>query len=328
MNIKRYGYRVLLSLLWLGTAALPLSQAHAKSYPQKPITVVVPFPAGGGVDVVGRILAEQITRQSGANVIIDNRAGAGGTIGVASASRSSPDGYTATFGSPGNISIAPSVYPNLAYDPAKDLKSVAMAVEVPILILARPGAPFSNVEELIEHAKQNPATLTYGSGGVGTSLHLAGELFASMADIDVLHIPYKGSSPALIDLVGGRIDFMFIDTSAIATVTSGQANLLAITNATRSPLLPDTPTVAESGLSDYEASNWYGLFVPAATDDDKVQWLSQQVIQALQNPDVQERLKAQMLLPAPEQSPEEIDRFISDDIAKWSSVAGSLDLSQ
>src|SRR5690606_14092731 len=186
--------RLLFSLLGLCACILPVSQQAHAAYPEKPITFIVPFPAGGGVDLVGRILAERIGAQSGASIVVDNRGGAGGTIGVASAARSAPDGYTVSLGSPGNISIAPSIYPKLQYDPAKDLAPVAMAVQMPILVLSRPDAPFKNVSELIAHAKTNPGTLSYGSGGTGTSQHLAGALFANLADIDVLHVPYKGSS--------------------------------------------------------------------------------------------------------------------------------------
>ena len=327
MNPIRSMHRLLLTLLGLCAFALPQAQAQS-NYPEKPLTFVVPFPAGGGVDLVGRILAERITTQSGAHIVVDNRAGAGGTIGVASVARSQPDGYTVSLGSPGNISIAPSTYPELPYDPAKNLQSVAMAVQVPILVLSRPDAPFKNISELIEHAKKNPATLSFGSGGVGTSLHLAGALFAEMADIDVLHVPYKGSTPALVDLMGGRIDYMFIDTSAMSSVTSGRANLLAVTNAERSPLLPETPTISESGLPGYEASNWYGFFLPADTDKAKVQWLNEQITQALQDSSVQEKLKAQMLLAAPAQTPDEFSKFVVDDIAKWKQVVSKLDLSK
>ncbi len=328
MRPTRPSRRLLFSLLGLCACILPVSQQAHAAYPEKPITFIVPFPAGGGVDLVGRILAERIGAQSGASIVVDNRGGAGGTIGVASAARSAPDGYTVSLGSPGNISIAPSIYPKLQYDPAKDLAPVAMAVQMPILVLSRPDAPFKNVSELIAHAKTNPGTLSYGSGGTGTSQHLAGALFANLADIDVLHVPYKGSSPALVDLMGGRIDFMFIDTSAMSAVTSGRANLLAVTNTERSPLLPETPTVAESGLPGYEASNWYGFFLPAGANAQTVQWLNEQITKAMQDPSVQEKLKGQMLLAAPAQTPDEFRQFILDDIAKWKQVVGTLDLSK
>lgn len=319
--------RMLSTLIGLCAVLSPLSYAQAE-YPDKPVTFVVPFPPGGGVDLVGRILAERIVTESGKNIVVDNRAGAGGTIGVGSVARSAADGYTLTLGSPGNISIAPSVYPTLSYDPAKDLMPVAMAVQMPILVLARPDAPFKTIQELIAHAKRKPGTLTYGSGGVGTSLHLAGAMFASMAGIDVLHVPYKGSSPAMIDLVGGRIDYMFIDTSAMPTVAAGKVGLLAVTNAARSALLPETPTIAESGVPGYEASNWYGIFAPAATDPQRVQWLNQQVLRALKDPGVSEKLKAQMLQPAAAQTPQQVADFVREDIAKWKQVVSTLDLSQ
>lgn len=305
----------------------PFCNANA-AYPDRPVTFIVPFPAGGGVDIVSRILAERIHVQTGKNVVVENREGAGGTIGVGAAARSSPDGYTVTLGSPGNISIAPTAYKKLSYDPAKDIEPVAMAVQMPILVVAKPGAPFKNIQELIKYAKTNPGELTYGSGGVGTSLHLAGALLAEEAGIDVVHIPYKGSSQAIVDLLGGRIDYMFIDTSAMATITSGKAQLLAVTSAQRSSLLPDIPTVAESGVTGYETSNWYGFFVPHGTGGDQVEWLSEQIGLALQDQEVKSKLKHQMLTPAKPQTPKEISHFINQDIAKWKALASTLDLSK
>ncbi|MDH1301207.1 MULTISPECIES: tripartite tricarboxylate transporter substrate binding protein [unclassified Achromobacter] len=296
------------------------------AYPEKPITITVPFPAGGGVDVVGRLYAQQITESTGASIVVENRAGSGGIIGVGAIARSKADGYQFVMGSPGNISIAPSAYRSLSYDPAKDLQAVAMGVQMPILLVARPDAPFTTVAELISYSKQNPGKLTYGSGGTGTSLHLAGAMFAQMAGINALHVPYKGSTPALIDLMGGRVDYMFVDTSAMANVNAGKIKLLAVTSGKRSTLLPDTPTVAESGLPGYEAINWYGFFAPAGTPPEAVQWLHDKIQAALAEPALANKLKSQMVELPPAMDSAAFAQFVAGDTAKWSQLIKAMNL--
>lgn len=296
-------------------------------YPHsKPITLIVPFPAGGGVDTVGRIISEQLTKDTQANIVIENRGGAGGTIGVASATRSKPDGYTLTMGSPGNISIAPSIYTNLSYKPSKDLQPIAMGVLMPLLLVSRVDAPFANVEELVAYGKTNPGKLTYGSGGTGTSQHLAGAMFANMADINAVHVPYKGSSPMLVDLMAGRIDYTFIDTSAIPNVKAGKLKLLAVTSAERSQLLPDTPTVAQSGVPKFEATNWYGFFAPAGTSPDITKWLNSHIVKALSEPRIAEKFGSQSMEPAPAMSVEEFTEFVNRDTEKWAGLVNSMGL--
>lgn len=296
-------------------------------YPNaKPISLVVPFPAGGGVDTVGRIISDQLAKDTTANIVIENRGGAGGTIGVGYVARAKPDGYTLTMGSPGNISIAPSIYTRLTYQPAKDLQPVAMGVLMPLLLVSRVDAPFTNVEELVAYGKKNAGKLTYGSGGTGTSQHLAGAMFAKMSNIDAVHVPYKGSSPMLIDLMAGRIDYTFIDTSAIPNIKSGKLKLLAVSSPKRSQLLPDTPTVAESGVPNFEATNWYGFFAPAGTSPDIAKWLNGHIVKALAEPAIIEKFNNQSMEPAPAMSVEEFANFVKRDTDKWSELVSSMGL--
>lgn len=307
-------------------AAIAAASPATAAYPDAPITIVVPFPAGGGVDLVGRLFAQHITQATGASVVVENRAGAGGTIGVGMVARAQPDGYHLVLGSPGNISIAPSAYRSLTYQPVKDLKAVGMAVQMPILLIARPDAPFSTVAELIQYGKANPGKLSYGSGGMGTSLHLAGAMFAQKAGINALHVPYKGTAPVLTDLMAGRLDYTFADTSVIPNVRAGTLKLLGVTGAQRSSLLPDTPTIAQAGLPGFEATNWYGFFAPAATPDGIVSWLSQQIRAALADPAFVKQLNAQMLEAPPEMDSAAFGRFVAQDIDKWSGLIKSMDL--
>ncbi|WP_165720310.1 Bug family tripartite tricarboxylate transporter substrate binding protein [Bordetella trematum] len=303
-----------LSAFVMAMGAAPEAQA---AYPEKPITLVVPFPAGGGVDLVARMLAQHMGQHNGANVVIENRPGAGGSIGVASVARSAPDGYTLVMGSPGNISIAPSAYPSLPYDPVKDLSAIGMAVQMPILLVAQPKASFNSVKELIAQGKEKPGSLTYGSGGTGTSLHLSGELLAHLAGLEAVHVPYKGSTPALTDLMGGRLDYMFVDTSAMPNVSAGKIRLLAVTAPQRSQLLPDTPTIAESGLPAYQTLNWYGLFAPAGVNPEAARWLRKALDEALADPELIKRLNAQMLEAPPAMTPAQFGEFVAEDVAKW-----------
>lgn len=311
----------------LAAAALTSTAPAQAAYPDAPITFTVPFPAGGGVDLVARLFAQHIGQATGANVVVENRAGAGGTIGVGMTARAPADGYHIVLGSPGNISIAPSAYRNLPYRPIKDFKPIAMGVQMPILLLTHPGAPFTNVADLIKYGKANPDKLSYGSGGTGTSQHLAGALFAQKAGIDAVHVPYKGTAPVLTDLMGGRLDYTFGDTSMIPSVKAGKLKLLGVAGATRSTLLPDTPTLDEAGLPGYAATNWYGFFAPAGTPDAAVAWLSKQIQAALDDPAFAQQLKAQLL----EAPPRGMDSaafatFVAQDIDHWAKLIKSMDL--
>jgi tripartite-type tricarboxylate transporter receptor subunit TctC len=304
--------------MMLAGFALP---AHADYPADKNLTIVVPYPAGGGLDAVGRILAESFTAQTGGTVVVDNRAGAAGTIGMGQVARARPDGYTLAVGSPGNISIAPTTNPSLAYSPTQNLISAALAVRMPILVVAREGAPFATTQELITYAKAHPNKLSYGSGGNGTAMHLAGEMFNEMAGVRTLHVPYQGGSPLMVDLLAGRIDYAFIDASAIPSIKSGKLKLVAVTTDVRSKIMPDTPTIAEGGVAGYEASNWYGLFLPAGTDNALVQKLNTLANTALADPKVIEKLEAKYMEASKPLTPAQFADFVKADIAKWARVA-------
>ncbi|QNP50266.1 Bug family tripartite tricarboxylate transporter substrate binding protein [Diaphorobacter aerolatus] len=240
--------------------------------------------------------------------------------------RAKPDGYQFVMGSPGNISIAPSAYKSLNYNPSRDLMPVAMGVQIPLLLVTRPDAPFQTVSELVRYGKEHPGKLTYASGGTGTSQHLAGAMFAQMSAVDAQHVPYKGSTPALTDLMGGRVDFAFLDTSAVSNIKAGKIRLMAVTSAKRSALFPETPSVAEAGVPGYEALNWYGFFAPAGTPPESVNWLYGQLKAAQEAPGLAEKFKAQMMEMPPPMDPAAFARFVAADTAKWSQLIKSMGL--
>jgi tripartite-type tricarboxylate transporter receptor subunit TctC len=251
-------------LLLAGLAATLLPQAAwADDYPSRTITIVAPFSAGGGVDIVARLLAEKMSKTLGQQVIVENKPGATGNIGAEIVAKSAPDGYTLLMGNVATSSINGSIFKNLGFDPINDFSAITLVARVPEVLVVNPKLPAKSVQDLIALGKQKPGQLTYGSAGIGSPPHLAAALFALMADINIRHIPYSGSSPALTDLMGGRIDMYFSNVlSAMPHVASGKLRALGVTGSERSDAAPDVPTIAESGLSGYEAYNWYGLLVP------------------------------------------------------------------
>lgn len=318
--------KLAITLVCSGAIYAGISPVVLAAYPERPIVITVPFPAGGGVDMVGRLYAQQINEATGASLVIENKGGSGGIIGVGAVARAKPDGYQFVIGSPGNISIAPSAYSSLSYNPVKDLEPVAMAVQMPLLLVARPDAPFNSVAELLQYGKDHPGKLTYGSGGTGTSQHLAGAMFAQKASIDAVHVPYKGSTPALTDLMGGQVDYAFLDTSVIQNVKAGKIKLLAVTSAKRSSLLADTPTVAESGLPDYEALNWYGFFAPSGTPADSVRWLFEKLKAAQADAGLANKFNSKMMEVPPVMDSAAFSRFVAADTAKWTQLIKSMNL--
>lgn len=303
------------------------SAAAQAAYPDHPITLIVPFQAGGGVDAVGRLYAQYISTHAHANIVVDNRGGAGGTIGVGMVSRSTPDGYRIVIASPGNISIAASTYRHLPYNPTRDLAAVAMAVQMPIMLVTPPNAPFTSVQQIIAYGKAHPGKLNYGSGGAGSSLHLAGALFAQMAGFTATHVPYNGTAPALTDLMAGRLDYMFSDSSAMPLVSSGKLKLLAVASSKRSVLLPNTPTVAEAGLPGYEALNWYGFFAPSKTPKPIVAWLHKEVLAAQRDPAFVTKLHNLLVEAPPAMSSKAFAAFVAADVKKWAPLVHSLHIS-
>lgn len=298
-----------------------MAPAHAQTWPERPVTMIVPFPPGGGTDTFARPLAAALGEQLGQTFIVDNRGGAGGTLGAGTAARSEKDGYTLFLGAV-HHAIAPGVYPKLAYDIEKDFRPIAVVAVVPQVVVVNPDRVKANsLAELIEAAKANPGGMTYGSAGNGTSHHLAGELFKSETGTDIQQVPYKGAGPALQDLVGGQIDMMFDGLgSSAGHIKSGTIKPLAVAGRTRSPILPDVPTAAEAGLPNYEVYTWYALWAPAGTPQEIVDRLVLEVGKALEAEKVKEVWTAQGAVPGP-LTPDGMGSFVSAEIVRWGKVA-------
>lgn len=291
----------------------------AQGYPSKPLRIVVPFPAGGGVDATARIVGQKLSQQLGQTVTIDNRAGAAGTIGADHVAKSASDGYTLLVAGPGSISVATLVFSKLPYLPARDLAPVSMLVTMPYILVTHPSLPAKNARELIALARAHPGKLNMASGGAGTGQHLAGEQFKLLSKINMLHIPYKGTAPALADIMGGHADLIFADPSVLPQVASGKLNAIGVSGKVRYAPLPQVPVIAETGLPGYDAINWYPLMAPAATPRDIIAKLNAETIKALNDPGVRERLLAQGLIPSGG-SPEQLGQFIREDTRRWEPV--------
>jgi tripartite-type tricarboxylate transporter receptor subunit TctC len=308
--------RSLCVLICLAAAAPAFAQP---AYPTKPIRLIVPFPPGGGNDIVGRIGAPRRGEARGRQVIVDNRGGAGGTIGTELTAKAPADGYTMLIN---NISLAvnATLYPKLPYDTLKDLAPVTLAGRQPNLLVAHPTFPVKSVRDLVALAKAKPRAVNYGSGGVGTAGHLATELFMMMTGVQLVHIPYKGLGPALTDLMGGHVQ-LAISTlaSALPQVKAGKMRALAVTTARRSSFFPEIPTMSESGVAGYEFSTWYALLVPAGTPRGIVDRLNAECTKALDLPALKEQFSAQGLEPASSTS-EELAAYLTSEIAKWAKV--------
>jgi len=308
--------------LKLVSAVLVLAvQATAMAaYPEKTIRIIVPYPPGGNIDITARTIAPGLSEALGQSVVIDNRGGAGGTIGSELAAKSAPDGYTLLLGSTGTLASSPALYPKLGFDPIKDFAPTSLVSIVPLVVVIHPSIPARNVKEFIALAKARPGRITMASAGSGTSNHLTGELFQSEAGIKLIHVPYKGSGPALIDLMGGQVDVLFDQlTSAIGHIRGGKLRALAVTTLKRATALPELPTVNESGLKGFDASTSTGILLPVATPRDIVSKVHVSLIKVLRLPATREsfaRIGADTL----ESSPEEFTRFLREEIAKWSKV--------
>ncbi len=271
-------------------AALAPFAAAQSAYPTKTVRIVVPFPPGGTADIIGRMLANKLGQQWNQLVIVENRAGSGGTIGVDSVAKSAPDGYTLILGVTGALTIAPSLQPKLPYDPLRDLTPVSLVAVVPSLIAVHPSVPAQNLQELIALAKEQPGKLTFASAGTGTSVHIAGELLKSMAGVNILHVPYKGGAPALNDVMGGQVSMIIENMPQLLPhVRAGKLRALAVTTPKRSSAMPEVPAVAEV-LPGYEATTWFGLLAPAGTPQDVIRKVQSDVAKVVALPDVKERL--------------------------------------
>jgi tripartite-type tricarboxylate transporter receptor subunit TctC len=303
-----------------GAAALPAVSriARAQAYPTRPILVAVPFAPGGGTDIVARTVAEKMSKALGQQIIVENRPGAGGTIAIRQVARSAPDGYTLGLGVPGTLAVAPSIYPNLGYDPRVDLAPVGLIGKTPFSLIVQPSGPAQSIQDLITLAKQQPGKLTFGSGGTGSGTHLSGELFASMAAIKLTHIPYKGVAPAINDLLGGHVMMVFTGLPPIiGHVNDGRLRALAVTTSTRSSIFPDVPTIAESGLPGYESEQVFGLVSARGTPRAIVDKLNAVLRESLLSDDVLRKMAIDGTVPMPS-TPEEYSAWIGREETKWS----------
>ncbi len=298
-------------------AAIGISNAAAQPYPSRPVKLIVPFPPGGVTDIVGRIMAQKLSEGLGQQVFIENRAGAGGTLGADAAAKSPADGYTLFFGTTGTLASAPSLQPNLPYDPGKSFAPISQLTDSPFVVIVNASVPAKSLKELIELARSKPGKLTYGTPGTGHVLHIAGEMFKISAGVDLFHVPYKGTGPAMTDLVAGRIDIMF-DPIAIHLphIRSGKLRALAVASSRRIAQVPEIPTTAEAGLPGYEMGAWFGLLAPQGTPNEIVRRLNAEVLKALAIPEVIEVFTKQGLQPSGN-SPEQFAALIADDTAKW-----------
>ena len=306
--------------------ALAAGSVTAEDYPVRPVRLIIGFPPGGATDLVARIIAPKLGEALKQQVVIDNRAGANGTIAAELAANTTPDGYNLHLGTLGALVISPSIT-KVPYDPLKDFATISMAVQLQNLFIVHPTVAAKSIPELIALAKQKPGTLNYASSGLGSPGHLAGELFKTMAKVDMVHIPYKGGGPALTDLVAGHTPvFVAVISTGVPPVKAGRAVALAVTGAKRSPALPDVPTVAETpGLKGYEASNWYGMLAPADTPKPVIDRLNKDLAAVLKSPDVRDILLARGI-ETTSSTPDEFTAYIKSETAKWDKVIRAANL--
>ena len=306
--------------LVIASLALLTNPAFAQAFPAKPLRLIVPFSPGGGNDTVARSLAQQMSTGLGQQVVVDNRAGAGGVVGAEAAAKSPPDGYTLFLGGVGSHAVNPSLYQSLPYDAVKDFAPVSLVASAPSVLVVIPSLSAKTLPELTALAKASPGKLNYATNGTGSSSHLATLLYESMAGVKMVHIPYKGLAPALSDMLGGQVQLMFNSIVALVPqVKAGKVRAIAVTSKTRSSLLPDVPTLAESGLPGYEAGSWYGILVPAATPREIVNRLNAEIVRAVKTPEMRSRLSGEGADPIGS-SPEEFADHIRAEMARIGKV--------
>jgi len=292
----------------------------AAGYPEKPIRMIVPWAPGGGSDVTGRIIGAKLAESLGQQVVIDNRAGAAGNIGTATAARAEADGYTILLADTG-FSTGISLYAKLGYHPIKDFAPISLVARTPSVCVVHPSVPAKNLKELIALAKARPGKLTGGSGGTGGSVHLALEMFQLQTGTRITHVPYKGSGPAAIDLASGQIDLMFSTAPPMIPLLQGnRVRALAVASAERSALFPDLPNMKEAGVPNFVAANWYGILAPTGTPKAVIDRLHAEIVKATSLPEVRQRLSGAGLEPGSSKTPQDFGKFVSDDVARWAKV--------
>ena len=303
-----------------GSVLAAAGGALAQAYPSKPVRVLVPFPAGAGVDIVARMLGQPLAEIWGQAVVVDNRPGAGGTIACELAAKAAPDGHTLLIGNVSTFAMAPSLYKHVNYDPVRSFAPITLVDTSANVLVVHPAVPATNTQALIALAKAKPGSINYASAGSGTSPHLAAELFKSMAGVDLVHVPYKGSPQALTDLLGGQTQVMFASlVSAIPHIRQNRLRALGVTTPRRAAALPEVPTISEAALRGYDVSVWMGMVAPAGTPPAVITQLNRQIAAILQTPDVRDRLAAQGL-EAVSNSPAEFGAYIATEVAKWAKI--------
>ncbi|MBI3068584.1 MAG: tripartite tricarboxylate transporter substrate binding protein [Betaproteobacteria bacterium] len=306
--------------------ALMAALAAAQGYPAKPVRFVVPYPPGGNTDVLARLIGQKLAESWGQQVIMDNRGGAAGTVGADLAAKAPPDGYTIVMGTFGNMLVANSLYKKLAYEPLRDFAPVVLVANPPGLLVVHPSLPVKDVRQLIALAKANPGKLNYASSGSGAWNHLFGELFKSMAKVNITHVPYRGGAPAVTDLLGGHVEVMFAPfPPALPQIKARKLRVLAVTTGKRSGLLPEVPTITENGLPGYEAEGWFAVLAPAKTPQPIVAQLNKEINRILQLPDVKAALAADGAEPAGG-TPEQLAQSIRKNQEKWDRIIRALNI--
>ena len=303
-----------------GTAFTPLAVLAQAAYPAKPIRLIVPFPPGGGTDILSRLVAQKLTESAKWTVVADNRAGAGGTIGITEAAKAAPTGYDLVMGQKDNMVVGPWLYKNLPWDPTKDFAPIAHVAYTPVIIATSANSRFKTLADVVAAAKAAPDTITYGSPGNGTTIHLAGDLFEKAAGIKIRHVPYKGSNPAMMDALAGNVDLLVSSVpSAMGQIKSGKLRPLAVTSAKRSTSLPDVPTVAEQGFKDFDVSTWYGVFAPAGTPKEIVTAVNAEINKLLATAEMKDAIHAQGAEPQA-MTPDQFGALLKADYQKWRGI--------
>lgn len=303
----------------LSVALAPAGPAAAQDFPTRPVTLVIPFAAGGSTDLVGRLIAERMAAELGQPVVVENKGGAGGNLGAAQVAKANPDGYTILMGTVATHALNPALYKKMPYDPVTSFAPVSLLVVVPNVLVVNPDFPAKTTEELIALLKKDPGKYSYASSGNGTPLHLSGELFKSMADVDMQHIPYQGAGPALVDVLSGQVPIMFDNLpSSTSHIKSGKLRALGVTTAKRAPSFPDVPAIAEA-VPGYETYTWNAVFAPAGTPPEVVAKLNAAANKALADPKVQARL-ADFSAVSVGSTPEELGEHVKKEIAKWAPI--------
>lgn len=322
--------RFIKALLCTFAAAAAVGAAQAQAYPTKPITWIVPFAAGGPTDALARSIAERVARELGQPIVIDNSAGAGGTIGAAKAARATPDGYTMLVGHMGYMGAAPALYKKLAYDPVKDFEPVFRFPDTPLVLMVRKEHPAKDIQGLIDYGKKNPDKLFISNAGVGSSSHLIAALVASAANIKVTLVPYKGAGPALVDVIGGQVDGIFDQTNtALPQITESKVRALAVTSKVRLPQLKDVPTMAETVLPGFEASTWYGIYAPKGTPKAALEKVQQAYLKAMTDKAFTDKMASQaiQMLPAEQYTGAALGKHTEAEVARWKAVAAKTHIS-